>query len=74
MGMNQFRNKFLLVFGVIFIYMVMGVFFKHQVGIWFSAIWYLMGLLGIAYIIYIKYQKSKPKNKTKIVNAEIVKR
>lgn len=70
-----FQQRFAIIFGVVFVYMIMGVFFKQQVGAWFSALWYVLGLVGaIAGVyFYLKYKNPPPKSKsTKIVKAEIV--
>lgn len=71
MNLNNFRQTFAISFGVILIYLIMGVFFKHQIGVWFSVIWYLLGLGAIIFFAYnwIKGQ-NKGKKAEKVIDAE----
>jgi len=75
--MTPFQARFLVIFGVVFIYMIFGVFLKHQVGEWLAAVWYIAGIILLGLMGYNMYQNmgKPPKSKAvKVVDAEIIKR
>ena len=65
---KQFQQKFVIIYGVIFIWLAFGVYFKNSIGEWFSAIYYVLsiGLTGI--FLYHKYVKKEPT----IIKGEII--
>jgi len=70
--MSGFRQRFMVLFGVMFIYLVLGVFFRHQVGTWLSALWYIMGIVIAGVWVYssIKAAKLSKSKEVKVVDAE----
>lgn len=75
MNQNRFSQTFTVVFVIIFIYLIMGVYFKHEIGVWFSTIWYIMGLAGFVFFFYIGYRRSQRKQeKQKVINAMVIRK
>lgn len=67
---NPFTQKFVIIFAVIFVYLILGKYFEMGVGKWFASIWYIGVLaLGVYYFI-IRMKNNKPKGKSEIINAQ----
>jgi len=71
MDFRYYQQLWAICFGVVFIYLILGVFFKHTIGVWMAAFWYLAGLGGIIFIAYTYFTRNKKKDK--IINAKVIK-
>lgn len=70
----NFTQLIALIFGVLFIWLILGTYFKNNVGVWMAAIWYLGTISTAGFFTYIWWKNRKPKNEAKVINAKVIKR
>lgn len=67
---TPFQQKFFLIFGVIFIWLILGVYFKNEIGVWFASLYYGFSFAGV--IIIAVYRLKKGEQKPKVVTGEYI--
>ena len=61
---NPFQQRVIVIFGVVVVWLIFGVYFKNSIGKWFAAIYYIISFALIGMYVYQKFFKPKDRDKT----------